>query len=68
MKFSSIRHKSYARPLLGILLLLAALAVLLYLPVLLRPTPPAAVAHSVPLVVRHAPGPVVRHVKHVWNK
>lgn len=65
MQFPSIRRKSCARPLLGILLLLAALAVLLYLPVLLRPTPAAAVAHGVPLVVRHAPGPVVRHVKQV---
>ncbi|AII54055.1 hypothetical protein [Hymenobacter sp. APR13] len=63
MKLPSIRHQSYARPLLGILLLLAALAAMLYLPVLLKPTPPAAVAHSVPLVVRHAPGPVVRHVR-----
>ncbi|WBA42834.1 hypothetical protein [Hymenobacter canadensis] len=62
------RHNSHVRPLLGILLLLAALAVLLYLPVLLKPAPPAAMAHNVPLVVRHSPGPVVRHVRQVWNR
>jgi hypothetical protein len=65
MKPPLFRRNPYAGPLLGILLLLAALAVLLYLPVLLKPAPAAAVAHGVPLVVRHAPGPVVRHVKQV---
>jgi hypothetical protein len=60
-----VRRQTYAKALLSILLLLATLLVLLWLPVRQNPAPPAAVAHGVPQVVRHAPGPVFRHVRSV---
>lgn len=60
-----VRRHTYAKVLFGILLLLATLLALRYLPVLQNPAPSAAVAHGIPLVVRHAPGPVVRHVRPV---
>ncbi|MBC6699459.1 hypothetical protein [Hymenobacter sp. BT190] len=65
MSHTLVRRHTYAKALFGILMLLATLLALRYLPVLQNPAPPAAVAHGIPLVVRHAPRPIVHHVGRV---
>ena len=60
MKTSS--SSNLRAPLLALLLLLTLLLVLLFLPNPLQLTKPQTLAHNAPLVVRHAPAPVLRRV------
>lgn len=48
-----------------ILFLLVLLALLFFLPDPLKLHQPSSVAHAAPLILRHAPAPVVRHVHDV---
>ncbi|MDF7811342.1 hypothetical protein [Hymenobacter sp. YC55] len=63
MKTSSLSNLRV--PLLALFLLLTLLLVLVLLPNPLQLKKPQALAHIAPLVVRHAPAPVLRHVSDV---
>ena len=62
-------YLSYLKaPIGAILFLLALLLVLLLLPDPLHLTRPASVAHNTPLILRHAPAPILRHVRDVAHR
>jgi hypothetical protein len=51
-----------------ILFLLVMLALLLFLPDPLKLNQATPVAHTAPLILRHAPAPVVHHVRDVGHQ
>ncbi|HEX8425992.1 hypothetical protein [Hymenobacter sp.] len=55
-------------PLLAIVMLLSLLLMLLFLPDPLRLTKPHALVHTARPIVRHAPTPVLRHVRDVAHR